>query len=66
MPQSSVFAFGEIRDGYPVPVLNERAVRAAAGIVLAPTQAQAERCKVPEFAKKLGHEQMWKLHDNCP
>lgn len=31
----------------------------------APTQAESERCKVPEFAKKLGHEQMWKLHNNC-
>jgi len=24
--------------------------------------AEAERCKVPEFAKALGHEEMWKLH----
>jgi hypothetical protein len=23
------------------------------------------RCKVPEFAKKMGHEDMWKLHNNC-
>jgi hypothetical protein len=27
--------------------------------------AEVERCRVPEFAKKLGHEQMWKLHNNC-
>ena len=27
--------------------------------------AEVERCKVPEFAKALGHEQMWKLHSNC-
>ena len=27
--------------------------------------AEAERCKVPEFAKALGHEEMWKLHNNC-
>ncbi len=27
--------------------------------------AEVERCKVPEFAKALGHEQMWKLHNNC-
>jgi hypothetical protein len=26
---------------------------------------EAERCKVPEFAKALGHEEMWKLHNNC-
>jgi hypothetical protein len=28
--------------------------------------AEAERCKVPEFAKALGHEEKWKLHINCP
>jgi hypothetical protein len=27
--------------------------------------AEAERCKVPDFAKALGHEAMWKLHNNC-
>jgi hypothetical protein len=27
--------------------------------------AEAERCKVPEFAKALGHEDKWKLHNNC-
>jgi hypothetical protein len=27
--------------------------------------AEAERCKVPEFAKVIGHEEMWKLHNNC-
>jgi hypothetical protein len=27
--------------------------------------AEVERCKVPDFAKALGHEEMWKLHNNC-
>ena len=27
--------------------------------------AEAERCKVPDFAKALGHEEMWKLHNHC-
>lgn len=27
--------------------------------------AEAERCKVPEFAKAIGHEAMWKLHNGC-
>ena len=27
--------------------------------------AQEERCRVPEFAKKLGHEKTWKLHNGC-
>ena len=26
---------------------------------------EAERCKVPDFAKAIGHEQKWKLHNNC-
>ena len=27
--------------------------------------AEAERCKVPDFAKAIGHEAKWKLHNNC-
>ncbi len=27
--------------------------------------AEAERCKVPNFAKAMGHETQWKLHNNC-
>jgi hypothetical protein len=27
--------------------------------------AEAERCKVPDFAKAIGHEDMWKLHNKC-
>jgi hypothetical protein len=27
--------------------------------------ADAERCKVPDFAKAIGHEEKWKLHNNC-
>ena len=27
--------------------------------------AEVERCKVPDFAKALGHEEKWKLHNNC-
>lgn len=27
--------------------------------------AEIERCKVPEFAKAMGHEEKWKLHNNC-
>jgi hypothetical protein len=25
----------------------------------------SERCRVPEFAKAIGHEEMWKRHNNC-
>lgn len=27
--------------------------------------AETERCKVPAFAKALGHEEIWKQHNNC-
>mgnify|MGYP000846792634 CR=1 FL=1 len=27
--------------------------------------AEAERCKIPDFAKAMGHEEKWKLHNNC-
>ena len=27
--------------------------------------AEAERCKVPEFAKAIGHEAQWKQHNHC-
>ncbi len=42
---------------------------AAAAADGAPAQprsaAEEERCRVPEFAKKIGHEEKWKLHNGC-
>jgi hypothetical protein len=36
------------------------------GAYVAPFAAQrAERCKVPAFAIALGHEELWKRHNNC-
>ena len=38
----------------------------AAAAPQAPTDpAEAERCRVPDFAKAIGHEEKWKLHNNC-
>lgn len=28
--------------------------------------ADVERCRVPEFAKAMGHEDLWKRHNHCP
>ncbi len=28
--------------------------------------AEAKRCAVPAFAKAMGHEEKWKLHNHCP
>ncbi|TXH89447.1 MAG: DUF4395 domain-containing protein [Rhodoferax sp.] len=47
-----------VRIGQPVTVTSDA--------VVLPNAADAERCKVPEFAKAMGHEQKWKLHNNCP
>ena len=38
-------------------------IAAASGTPIDP--AEAERCKVPDFAKAIGHEAQWKLHNNC-
>jgi hypothetical protein len=38
---------------------------APAAVPAAIDPAEAERCKVPEFAKAMGHEEKWKLHNNC-
>jgi hypothetical protein len=40
--------------------------QASASVISIPIDpAEAERCKVPDFAKALGHEEKWKLHNNC-
>ncbi len=47
----------------------KRATELAAPVAVQPTApidpAEVERCKVPDFAKALGHEEKWKLHNNC-
>jgi hypothetical protein len=30
-----------------------------------PTGSEEERCRVPEFAKAMGHETIWKQHNGC-
>ena len=37
----------------------------SAGLAASIDPAEAERCKVPDFAKAMGHEEKWKLHNNC-
>jgi hypothetical protein len=37
-----------------------------AGVRAGPIDAaEAQRCQVPDFAKAMGHEEMWKRHNNC-
>jgi hypothetical protein len=40
-------------------------VASTASAAPAAAAAEAERCKVPDFAKAIGHEDMWKLHNKC-
>lgn len=48
------------------PAATPASVRPASVEASAPIDpAEAERCKVPDFAKAMGHEAMWKLHNNC-
>jgi Domain of unknown function (DUF4395) len=70
---ASVIAFGAAVTGIAQWVYRSAPPSAAAliqtGAALpgaASDPAEAERCKVPDFAKALGHEAMWKLHNHCP
>jgi len=47
------------------PAASQAMVSAPAAPVLPTGSAEVERCKVPDFAKAIGHEAKWKLHNNC-
>jgi hypothetical protein len=44
---------------------SQQVVQDASATAVPQDPAEVERCKVPEFAKKIGHEQQWKLHNGC-
>ncbi len=46
---SRIFELGQTLLGYDVSLPHQN----------------AERCKVPEFAKAMGHESIWKQHNGC-
>jgi hypothetical protein len=51
---------------YGTGAQNERQIeRPATATPAALDPAEIERCKVPDFAKAIGHEEKWKLHNNC-
>lgn len=66
----AVFAIGVgaaaqwVRATAPPPPTS--AVTAPAAPAAATDAAEAARCQVPEFAKAMGHEAKWKLHNHCP
>ncbi|MBK7002880.1 MAG: DUF4395 family protein [Rhodoferax sp.] len=47
------------------PYTSARANPAESSSPASVSPEEAARCTVPEFAKKMGHEDMWKLHNNC-
>jgi Domain of unknown function (DUF4395) len=69
-----VAAFGLVMAGVMVwvagndPYARPSVKAAGSEAILAPgpvDAAEAERCKVPDFAKAMGHEDKWKLHNQC-
>jgi Domain of unknown function (DUF4395) len=58
-----VYSTGHGASGLPPAAQMGSATRANPAGPLDP--AEAERCKVPDFAKAMGHEEKWKLHNNC-
>ena len=47
------------------PVVSQASVSEPAAQRQPASNAELERCKVPDFAKAIGHEAKWKLHNNC-
>jgi hypothetical protein len=45
--------------------LPERSARSAAFAENAPAAVADEKCTPPDWAVKIGHAEMWKLHNNC-
>ena len=58
------------RTGGALPAAPNQAAAGALTPFVQPTSptdaAEAERCTVPAFAKAIGHEAKWKLHNHCP
>jgi hypothetical protein len=50
--------------GAPGPVAQGPAA-AGTQTVQPQSSSEEERCRVPEFAKRIGHEEKWKLHNGC-
>jgi len=51
--------------GHDDPHAANLQVSSTAGRQVPVDPAEAARCSVPDFAKAMGHEEKWKLHNNC-
>jgi hypothetical protein len=45
--------------------LGQSATGAPPSFVQSDDAAEVKRCTVPAFAKAMGHEDKWRLHNNC-
>lgn len=60
-----VDATGAVSGGFDdMATLEEMGLKPVPG-ASADATAEAERCRVPAFARAIGHEQMWKQHNGC-
>jgi hypothetical protein len=62
---ASAFAIAQWVYGTASQRVNDLSPGAASSSTAPIDPAEAERCKVPDFAKAMGHEEKWKLHNNC-
>ncbi|HUX25978.1 MAG TPA: DUF4395 domain-containing protein, partial [Burkholderiales bacterium] len=61
---SGMYGLGNMVAVRPDATLIQTSARTAAESEAA-RKAEEIRCKVPEFAIAMGHEKLWKLHNNC-
>ena len=63
---SFVLAMGVAISLWPDAAAPRQAAPASTAAQAPLSPAEAQRCQVPEFAKRMGHEEKWKLHNGCP
>lgn len=61
----SVFAIAHWVYGTAAQKVNDLSPGTASSLTAPVNPADEERCKVPDFAKAMGHEEKWKLHNHC-
>ena len=61
-----VLAMGLAVWAWPDAAATRPTTAASTGTQAPVSAAEQQRCQVPEFAKRMGHEAKWKLHNGCP
>lgn len=63
--QMMVLALFALMLGFLAPIISRDTHVQAHDMSSSVGVSEEERCKVPQFAKAIGHEDMWKKHHNC-